>query len=141
MQGKWLSLSDLCRQLLGDEFAPELERRAPVLFPFWKGWMLLSGKSFLRIVRLPLRLRSGLAAKAGTHSTSSVFRRMAQTPYKRLNFGSGPSTALRALTRGARLRLSDRRSHSRLELRSERRLCPRCHLGVCSTASTALLDL
>src|SRR2546425_12289512 len=76
-----------------DEFAPELERRVPVLFPFWKGWMLLGAKSFLRMVRLPLRLRSGLAAKAGMHSTSSVFRRTAQMPYKRLNFGSGPSTA------------------------------------------------
>src|SRR5438876_3102736 len=38
-------------------------------------------------------------------STSSAFRRTAQTPYKRLNFGSGPSTALRAPTRLARLRL------------------------------------
>ena len=45
MQGKRLSLLDLCRQLLGDEFAPELERRVPVLFPFWKGWMLLGAKS------------------------------------------------------------------------------------------------
>jgi len=106
MQGKRLSLLDLCRQLLGDEFAPELERRVPVLFPFWKGWMLLGAKSFLNILRLPLRLRSGLAAKAGMHSTSSAFRRTAQTPYKRLNFGSGPSTALRAPTCGARLRLS-----------------------------------
>ena len=66
--------------------------------------MLLGAKLFLRILRLPLRLRSGLAAKAGMHSTSSAFRRTAQTPYK-LNFGSGPSTALRAPTRGARLRL------------------------------------
>ena len=94
MQGETaLFLLDLCRQLWHDEFAPELERRMPVLFPFWKGWMLLGAKSFLRMVRLPLRLRSGLAAKAGMHSTSSVFRRTAQMPYKRLNFGSGPSTA------------------------------------------------
>src|SRR6266568_8945012 len=107
MQGKkWLFLLDLCRQLSLDEFAPELERRVPVLFPFLEGWMLLGAKSFLPILRLPLQLRSGLAAKAGMHSTSSAFRGTAQTPYKRLNFGSGPSTALRAPTRGARLRLS-----------------------------------
>ena len=67
--------------------------------------MLLGAKSFLPILRLPLQLRSGLAAKAGMHSTSSAFRGTAQTPYKRLNFGSGASTALRAPTRGARLRL------------------------------------
>ena len=41
MQGKRFFLLDLCRQLWLDEFAPELERRVPVLFPFWKGWMLL----------------------------------------------------------------------------------------------------
>ncbi len=106
MQGKRFFWLDLCRQLWRDEFAPDLARRVPVLFPFWNGWMLLGAKSFLSILRLPLRLRSGRAAKAGMHSTSSAFRGTAQTPYKRLNFGSGASTALRAPTRGARLRLS-----------------------------------
>ena len=73
---------------------------------FGKGGCCWAPNRFLNILRLPLRLRSGLAAKAGMHSTSSAFRGTAQTPYKRLNFGSGPSTALRDPTRGARLRLS-----------------------------------
>jgi len=78
-RGNGSLLLDLCRQFWLDEFVPELERGAcpvPVLE------MLLGGKSFLSMLRLPLRLRSGLAAKAGMHSTSAAFRRTAQTPYK-----------------------------------------------------------
>src|SRR5437667_4547552 len=101
--------ASLCWTYAGSSWARSLPQNlsgVPVLFPFWNGWMVVGAKSFLTILRLPLRLRSGLAAKAGMHSTSSAFRRTAQTPYQRLNFGSGPSTALRAPTRDARLRLS-----------------------------------
>ena len=66
MKGKRLSLLDLFRQLSRDEFAPELERGVPVLFPFWKGWMLL-GAASLRISEAgsDVRLVSGGCPESG----------------------------------------------------------------------------
>src|SRR5438094_10481274 len=107
MQGKRFFLLDLCRQLWLDEFAPELERRVPVLFPFWKGWMLLVRQIVFEYPSAspsaPLRAGGKSRDAFDKFSTSAYGSDALQAPQFRqrpLRLRSGP------LTRGACLRLS-----------------------------------
>ena len=100
-----LFLLDLCRQLWHDEFAPELERRMPVLFPFWKGGCCWAPNRFCVSFGFPFGSAQGWRRKQGCIRQAQHFG----VGLRRRTSASISAAALRlrlrAQTRGARLRL------------------------------------